>query len=342
MNRFSLVIFIILNIFIFTNNSEEAYLRIDKSKKHEDQTKNYTPLVVTLSSDDKDNRVRPVDMICIIDYSGSMLGERISLVKESLLLLVDLMNENDKLALVRFDEKADLILGLTEMNDNNKIEARKTIRNLEYDGCFTNIYEGLKMGLELLKEDYSDGKRVASMILLSDGGDNYMGRNTLVKNFMDLILETKKESIFTLHTFGYGDGHDSELMDKLSKVRDGGYYNIRELPMVQEALSKIYGLLSTTFKVNVEIEINSEFPIKKLYGIEDFYNAVPSTIEESIKQFKTTIIHFKHGKKYHFVLLLDIPSETRDEAKVLEVSIPSYSIHLIPLCIIPVPFSPEL
>ena len=323
MERFILAIFILLNLFIFINNSEEAYLSINKSKKHEDQTKDLTPLVVTLSSDDKDEGVRGVDLICLIDYSGSMRRDKITLVRNSLLELVNLMNKNDKLALIKFDSYAHIILQLSFMNDDNKNIAKQKIKDLTNPSGGTNIYEGLKQGLQLLTENYSDGNRVASIILLSDGDDLYRSKADLVGNFTKLISDTKKEYIFTLHTFGYGKYHDSELMDKLSKVRDGGYYNIRELPMVKEALSKIYGLLSTTFKVNVQIEINSQYPIKKIYGMEDFYNGVPSKIEESINKFSTTIIHFKHGKKYHFVLLLDIPSKIGEGTKILEVSIPS-------------------
>ena len=323
MKRVILAIFILLNLFIFVNNSEEAYLSINKSKKHEDQTKDLTPLVVTLNSDDKDEGVRGVDLICLIDYSGSMGGDKITLVRNSLLELVDLMNKNDKLALIKFDSYAHIILQLSFMNDDNKDIAKQKIKDLTNPSGGTDIYEGLKQGLEILTENYSDGNRVASIILLSDGDDLYRSRDDLISNFADLISDTKKESIFTLHTFGYGDGHDTELMNGLSKVRDGGYYNIRELPMVKEALSKIYGLLSTTFKVNVEVEINSEYPIKKIYGMEDFYKGVPSKIEESINKFSTTIIHFKHGKKYHFVLLLDIPSKIGEGTKILEVSIPS-------------------
>jgi hypothetical protein len=311
-----------LNLFTLIYNSDEAYLSINKSKKHEDQTKNNTPLVVTLTSDDKDDGIRDVDMICIIDYSGSMEGDRINLVKDSLLLLIDLMKENDRLSIIRFDDDAELILPLTKMNNDNKSMAKEKIKNLSIKDYGTDIYTGLELGLKQLIENYSDGKRVASIIFLSDGED-YSFKNHGLDKFKDLIMNTKKECIFTLHTFGYGEDHDSELMNKLSKVRDGGYYNIRELSMVQNALNQIYGLLSTTYKVNVQIEINSEYPITKIYGIEDFYDAVPSTIEESIKKFSTTIIHLKHGKKYHFVLLLDIPSDTKDETKILEVSIPS-------------------
>ena len=317
---------LLISLFIFINNSEEAYLSIDKSKKHEEHSKNYTPLVVSLTSDDKDDRVRGVDLICLIDYSGSMYGDKIKLVRSSMLELIDLMNENDKLALIKFDNYAHVILQLTEMNDYNKNIARKNIEDLTDPNGGTDIYEGLKQGLELLKENYSDGNRVSSIILLSDGKDLYKTTSQLVGNFTNLISSTKKDCMFTLHTFGYGEGHDYELMNELSKVRDGGYYNIRELAMVRKALSQIYGLLSTTYKTNVEIEINSDYPITKIYGIEDFYNGVPSKINESINNFKTTIIHFKHGKKYHFVLLLDIPKDIKDGTKILEVSIPSLNL----------------
>jgi Mg-chelatase subunit ChlD len=41
-----------------------------------------------------------IDLICVIDKSGSMSGEKMKQVKETLLYLLELLNENDRIMLV--------------------------------------------------------------------------------------------------------------------------------------------------------------------------------------------------------------------------------------------------
>jgi Mg-chelatase subunit ChlD len=43
-----------------------------------------------------------VDLICVIDVSGSMSGEKIELVKKSMSYLLEILNESDRLCIVTF------------------------------------------------------------------------------------------------------------------------------------------------------------------------------------------------------------------------------------------------
>ena len=64
-----------------------------------------TPFVINLlypeSKEQEEKRVS-ADLVCIIDISGSMRGKKINLVKESLKILVDMMDQKDRIALVLF------------------------------------------------------------------------------------------------------------------------------------------------------------------------------------------------------------------------------------------------
>ena len=160
---------LITQIFILVLSSDEISLTITRSKNHEERTGKLTPLVVSISSEDKYEKQKGVDLICIVDVSGSMQGEKIELVRESLQYLVkNLMNEQDNFALVEFSNSAYIIQNLTQMNEINKNLTLEFIDNLNAYGG-TNIYAGLELGLSLLTKNYSTSDRIASMILLSDG-----------------------------------------------------------------------------------------------------------------------------------------------------------------------------
>ena len=230
------------------------------------------------------------------------------------------MDERDKFALVTFSSSSSLIYGLTQITKNNKNVIINKINYLIADDD-TNIYSGLESGLSLLKENYISGEKIASIILLSDGIDNY--NYNLVDDKFKQLLNTNKKSdyAFTLHTFGYGLDHDAVLMYDISKIKDGGYFAIEKLSDVKEAFLKIYGYLSTICNVNIQLIIQSDFVIKKIYGIEDMYEATLSQNYDNLFIFNVKLIQVVYGKKYHFVILVDVPEDITYGKKVLNIAI---------------------
>ena len=319
MNKRILLV-VILQLFVYISN-DDINLEINRARAHNDQTGDLTPLVVSLSSPDKNEKLKAVDLICIVDISGSMSGTNIELVRESLEYLANLMNEQDNLAIVTFESSATTYLPFTKMTSDNKKNVIQKIKTLDADGG-TNIYSGLQQGLSLLTNDYSSGQRIASMILLSDGEDNY---GFMAEQFKDYIkINGKNNYVFTLHSFGYGDYHDALLMSDISKIRDGSYFYIQKLLDVQDAYVKIYGSLSTVNKVNLELIINSNYQIQKVYGIEDMYEA---SLTNNNSTFNTKIIQVVYGKTYAFVVLVNIPKDIKKGTEVLRATLSPLGIN---------------
>ena len=223
MKKTIFIFLLFLQLFSFSfSKDENAYLQIKRSKSHKEQTEDLTPLVVTLSSDDKREKTNGVDLMCVVDVSGSMAKyNRMELVKQSLTYLVKLMESRDRLAIVSFEDKASKPLNFMLMTEKNKTEAYNAINSLKAEGG-TNIYAGLAMALDLITDNYKSGEQVAAMILLSDGADNYKNTDSRFRSYIK--SSGKQDFAFTLHTLGYGEKHDADLMQKLSLIRDGGYF----------------------------------------------------------------------------------------------------------------------
>ena len=120
MNKKLLYINILVGLLVFISNKDSPSLVIERSRSHADQTQNLTPLVVTLSIEDKFEKMSDVDLICILDVSGSMSGNKIQLAKESLKILVNFMTEKDNLALITFSDYPEIINEFTQMTPENK------------------------------------------------------------------------------------------------------------------------------------------------------------------------------------------------------------------------------
>ena len=315
-----LYIALIIQILFLKANADSPSLTISRSKAHIDKSGNYTPLVVSLSTEDKDEKMKPVDLICIVDVSYSMVGDPLNLVKESLKYIVNLMNETDNFALVTFSDISYFVNNLTKMTEENKSKILDNIEKLKVIDN-TNIYSGLEKGLQLLKNDYSSGDRIASMILLSDGADNYY-KNRVVSMFEDLIIkEGKRDYVFTLYSFGYGYYFDYTLMNSIALIKDGAYFNIDKLSDVKDAFLKIYGSLSTVSNVNVQLKIQSNFNIIKVYGIEDMHKANMTS-----DTFNVKLIQVVYGRKYDFTLLVDVPKNTPYGTEVLNATVSSLGL----------------
>jgi len=174
-----------------------------------------TPFVINLlapeSKEQEEKRVS-ADLICVIDISGSMCGEKISLVKESLKILVDMMDPKDRIALVLFENEAKLYYDINYLTPENKPKIKDLINNINASGG-TNIASGLEIAVEILKKQKENKTieegRSSSIILLSDGQDNNMDDTQLGDKLKSL---TKGEGLsFTLNTFGYGYDHILKL-----------------------------------------------------------------------------------------------------------------------------------
>jgi len=315
MKIINISILILINLFVLISNRAE----VARSKPDPDQTGHLTPLVATLTSEDLKKKVNGVDLIFVVDVSGSMIGDRILLVKESLKYIVSLMNEQDNMSLIIFNSTAFVINGLLQMTNENKSIIIDNINKLSAYGG-TNIYSGLQYGLNQITQNYINGDRVCSMILLSDGFDSKPNADILFKNF--IISQNKNNYVFTLHTLGYGYSHDALLMKKIAAVRDGGYFFIQKLTDVNEAFLQIYGSLSSNYAINVNIQVQSNFQIKKVFGMDEMYNA--SLTSTKPYTFNVDLIHYKYGKTYSIVSLVDIPDNTPYGTEVLKVSVLSW------------------
>ena len=273
-----------------------------------------TPFVINLfapeAEKEEDEKRVSADLICVIDISGSMEGEKIKLVKESLKILVDMMEEKDRIALVLFDQKAKLYFNLEYLTKENKDKLKAQIEKIEASGG-TNIASGLQIAVEILKQQKNNPKdneeRSSTVLLLSDGCDNYLDDIQLGEKLKSL---TKGANLsFTLNTFGYGYDHDPKIMNKLANLRDGSFFLVEDYNKVGEYFVSVLGGCISMISKNTQLDvklINGNCKIVKIFGENNFYS-----YELNDFLFSTKMLQFISGKEYTFVLEIKV-----DESKI--------------------------
>ena len=280
----------------------------------------YTPIIVNLLSKDTSQQTSNVDLICVIDISGSMTGEKILLVKESLKKLISLMTEKDRISIVLFNHQSFKILDLTYTTSENKIDIKNKINNIKAGGG-TIIISGLTTAIDILKLDQLKNKdnkdyknRIPAIILLSDGNDNNMDDNQLSQSFKE--ISRNLNLFFTVHTFGYGNDHDPKIMTKLAKIRDGSFYYVSEYNKVQDYFINVLGGCMSVISNYVKVNVNSIFPLKKVFGEEELYSY---NLKDN--HFDTEILQFISGKEYTYVFEVDLPENIHDGDKIFDVEV---------------------
>ena len=260
-----------------------------------------TPIIINLNSPEpeSDEKKCNADLICVIDISGSMDGEKIELVRESLKILVEMMDKNDRLSLILFDNNASIYFPLNYMTEQNKKDLIIKIERIEARGG-TNILSGLEKAVEIIKleKENTNENRVSSILLLSDGCDNYSNDIQLSDSLKQL---TKGLNLsFTLNTFWYGYDHDPKIMNKLANIRDGSFFLVEDYKKVAEYFVTVLGgcvsVISKKAELNVKL-LNKNCKIIKIFGAENLYS-----YELKPEFFKTNLLQFICGKEYTFVL----------------------------------------
>lgn len=140
-----------------------------------------TILLSVLPSDD--NLRCPVDIVCVVDVSGSM-GESaiikgaednglslLDIVKHALKTIVVTLSETDRFALVTYSNEARVVFSLTSLNSPGKARVNRLIDELSAGGM-TNLWDGLEKGLDVLNSEHSPNRRNSAVFLLTDGIPN--------------------------------------------------------------------------------------------------------------------------------------------------------------------------
>ncbi|CAK9136103.1 unnamed protein product [Ilex paraguariensis] len=205
----------------------------------------------------------PVDLVTVLDISGSMAGTKLALLKRAMGFVIQNLGPNDRLAVIAFSSTARRLFPLRRMSDTGKQQALQAVNSLVANGG-TNIAEGLRKGAKIM-EDRREKNPVASIILLSDGQDTYTvgssDGNQRLPNYQLLLPlsihgEDTSGTKIPVHAFGFGTDHDASSMHSISEISGGTFSFIESEGVIQDAFAQcIGGLLSVVVKdLHVSIE----------------------------------------------------------------------------------------
>jgi len=185
----------------------------------------YHILRVAMKAKDVDPRERKAaHLTFVIDVSGSMAAEnRLGLVKRSLGLLVDKLDERDTIGIVVYGTTGRRVLPPTSADQRDRIMA--AIERLRPEGS-TNLEDGLNLGYEMAMESFTRGAS-NRVVLCTDGVAN-TGQTEADALLARIRSEAKRGIDMMALGFGMGNYNDA-LLQRLADEGNGQYAYIDDL-----------------------------------------------------------------------------------------------------------------
>jgi uncharacterized protein YegL len=243
-----------------------------------------------------------LDLVAVVDISGSMAGSKLNLCKETLRFLINNLSANDRLSVVTYNSHINVEFELTNMTSDAKVRCTDMVEKLKASEC-TNLSGGLFQGMQLL-QGRPEGSRatVSSVLLMTDGMANEgVKGEALVKMTRSLLGENPG---YTLYTFGYGSSHNEDLLKEISEVGSGMYYFIESNEIIPESFADCLGGLLSVVAQNIRLTITAS--IDGLV-IEKVHSAFKQDLSEDHRKATITMGDIQSEEKRDILLSYTLP-----------------------------------
>jgi len=208
------------------------------------------------------------NFVLLIDVSGSMdSNDKLGLLKVGFKEMIDEMRPTDRVAIVTYAGKVEVLLNSTFCDEKDKI--KKAIDKLKASGS-TAGGAGIQKAYEIAERNFiSDGN---NRIILGTDGDFNVGISS--KEELVEFIKTKRESGVYLTVLGVGTGNlNDAMMEQLANNGNGNYEYIDNVKQIKKVFVYEKSKFHTIAKDSkVQFTFNPE--IVKAYRLIGYENRV--------------------------------------------------------------------
>lgn len=282
---------------------------------------------------------RPIDVCCVIDISGSMAEYAkyqdpedetkmktdgmsvLDLVKHAVKTVINTLTDQDRLSIIAFDTHARITYPLTEMTEKGRTQGVIALEELVPEES-TNIWEGLKTGLESLRTAMNAKPLIARkqfLYLLTDGQPNVSPPNGEAGELKH-YFESHPNFQCQVNVFGFGYNLKSSLLLDIGIVGGGVFSFIPDAKIVGTNFVNAIANAATTLTQNATVHLVAK-------GSSTFAGEVGGTMpfskSKNGKELTVNLGNLQYGKERDIVLSMVI---SKSQPHYLEVTL-EYTSH---------------
>jgi Ca-activated chloride channel family protein len=179
---------------------------------------------------------KPVNIVMLLDTSGSMRGSKLESMKEAAIQFVEQMGDEDTLSLIEFYSESALLVNKAQVG-SEKQRIMNVIANMEPGGD-TTLFDAIGDGGSVVAATTSPDSSNA-MVVLTDGQDTASTRF----QFDDRLISTATANDTTVFTIAYGNDADDNILSELASRGNGNFYQGDEasIAAIYEEMSAAFG-----------------------------------------------------------------------------------------------------
>jgi Ca-activated chloride channel family protein len=235
---------------------------------------NQRQLSISLSAlAQEQDRDLPLNLCLLIDRSGSMDGQALETVKQAAIAILEKLKPSDRLSIVVFDHRADVIVPNQLAESLNRIKNR--IQQLAAGGG-TDIDSGLKMAIK----EIAVGKQstVSQIFLLTDGENEHGDNHRCIK-----LAQLASEYNITINTLGFGANWNQDVLETIADSGGGALAYIEQPEQVLQEFEKLFTRVRSIGLTNAYLFIEL-MPQVRLAELKPIAQVTPETIELNFHQ----------------------------------------------------------
>lgn len=255
--------------------------------------------------DEKKWRRPRLNLVAVVDKSGSMDGEPLELVRQSLTTLANQLRPGDQLTIVLYGDEAHVHLPTTGATRFGVDIILESIARIRSEGS-TSMEAGLTLGYEIAESSAPAFKGVTRVMLFTDERPNTDA--TDAESFMGMA-ENASHGGIGLTTIGVGVQFGAELATRISSVRGGNLYFIRDPTDIKSLFTGQLDYMVSELAYDLELTITPRAGLKigGVYGIPG--ELLGWQNESSVTVTIPTVFLDNHGGGIFFTLMPETDSE---------------------------------
>jgi uncharacterized protein YegL len=254
----------------------------------------------------------PMDLIAVVDRSGSMQGPKMRMVKQALQYLITQLTPSDRFSLISFNSNVYDIFALRAATSQHKTVMSEMIEdhpNMQAGGG-TNISLGVNRGISSMR-DRKLKPAVSSVFLLTDGQGGAESREKLVARLREL------HGPLPIHCFGFGRDHDATVMNLIAEASDGSFTYIENDDEVGDAFATCLGGMLSVYAQQVSLVLTPA-PDVKITSVHTKYKVQP---QGSAKCISIPDMFYDEKRDIVFEVSLPALSETKAQSSIFNVDL---------------------
>lgn len=165
---------------------------------------------------------KPVDLVVVMDISGSMSGDKITSARSSLMEFINKLEDRDQLQINLFSTSITTLTPLSPLGAKRQ-QVLDSVSGI-FEGGNTCLYDAALQAYEDLKKS-GDPKHIRAIIILTDGQDT-----ASTSSLEDVVAKIEADqgeggNSIKLFTIAFGSDADKNVLQQLAEPTGGKEYD---------------------------------------------------------------------------------------------------------------------